>query len=275
MSIADSIRKGFGVAGKNLLVCLISLLVIFIGFIMLGILVAVAIISSNFPQITAGMTPQEVSALNWAQVNWALFIPLISVIMLMGGILISFTQGGILAFIRDCVKVGMSNLSNFFKSGAKYLLKVFSQYLIIGLIGLIFMILGIIFVALVGLAKIAPLAIAAGIIIQVLLVILMLYMVLILVYGQISLITGSSGAIKSLGEGRSFLNKNLGKTILLFMPFALIFVIFYVLGQGLTGVLLALPVLIQLVLNFVVSFLQIIVSVAMMASFMTFYLETK
>jgi len=272
MGIMNAIKKGFSAAGSNLLLCLVSVLFIFIGFIVLGILLAFAIVSGNFPQLNPGMTPQQIMALNWAQVNWVLFVPIFLVILFLAGMIISFAQAGILAFIRGCIKEGSSKISDFFKYGAKYLFKIFLQYICMGAIGLFFAILGIMLVGLIGLSNVIPLLTAAVIIFQILLIILMVYMVLILMYGQIAVVIKDSGAIKSLGEGLGVLNRNIGRSIALFIPFAAVFVIFSIAAQSMAGIILALPVFIQVALNFVVSFLQIIISVAMIAAFMEFYL---
>ena len=84
MGIFGSMKKGLEIAAKSLLLCLAALIVLFVGYIIVGFILGGTILASKFPPITPEMTQEQVRALNWAQVNWAVFVP---------GALIAFKMG--------------------------------------------------------------------------------------------------------------------------------------------------------------------------------------
>lgn len=273
MGISGFIKKGFGIVGKSALLCLVALAVLFVAFFILGIFIALAVAFSNFPQMTPNMTQQEIGALNWSQVNWGLFVPVFALFVLLAGLVMSFIQGGLVAYIKDCIKEGASKIGSFFGNGVKFLMGIFLQYLIMIAAGVALVIVGAIIMTLIGLTNVTPLVVAAAsVIFAVLALALLVYLAISLLYGQIALVTDNAKALKSLRKGIGFLNKNIGKSILMFIPFAIIFALFYAVGQGMAAAMPAMPVVVQLVLNFAVSFLQLLISVAMIASFMSCYM---
>jgi hypothetical protein len=274
MGIGSAIGKGFSMAAKCILICLTAMAVFFVAMFLIGILMGVAIVASNFPPITPMMTQAEINALNWSQVRWGLLIPLLAVIALLAGIIMSFVQGGLVSSVKDCVKTGSARIGDFFSSGLKFLGGILLQYITVIVTASVLLALGAVIVTAVGLSNVTPLIAVVTIVMTVLFIALLVYLALALLYGQLALVSGGGRSLKALGSGAGFLNTHVGKSLGIFIPFALIFLVLYLIGQGLAGAFAALPIAVQFVLNFIVSFVQLLISFSMMGSFASAYFES-
>ena len=274
MGIIAAVKKGFEIAGKSLLLCLIAMIILFVGYMIVGAILGGSILASKFPPITPDMTPQQINALNWSQVNWALFIPAALVAFILGFLLNSFTQGGIISTLRDCVKEGRERISAFFGYAAKYCIKMFIQILFILIVTIVVVILGLLVMTLVALINVKPVVIAIDAVIFMALLAALIYTAMVLVYGQINLIFDNSKAIKALGNAVKFVNKNLLKAFLLFLVAGIIYVVIYVGLRQLTFLTLGWPIVSQIIWNLATSYIYILISIFMVGSFITFYSAT-
>lgn len=275
MGIFESMKKGLAVAGKSLLLCLIAMIILFVGYILIGFLLGASIIGSKFPPITPDMTPEQLNGLNWGQVNWGLFIPSTIIVFILGFLLNSFTQGGIIATLKDCVTKGEEKVMSFFGSAAKYCLKLFTQLILVVAVTILSVIIALVAMSLVAATKIAVIVIVVDIAIFLILMALLIYIAMVLVYGQISLIFNDSKAIKALGDSMKFIKKNLLKSVILFILTGIIYVAFYLIIRGLTLITLGWPIVTQVIWNLVTSYIYILVSMFMVGSFITFYSASK
>ncbi len=273
MGIVGSMKKGLEIAAKSLLLCLIALIVLFVGYIIVGFILGGTILASKFPPITPEMTADQVRALNWSQVNWTVFVPGALLAFLLGFLLNSFTQGGIIATLRDCIKEGKEKISGFFGSAFKHCLPLLGQIILVVTVTVLAIIIALVVMSLIAATKIVPLVVVVDIIIFAVLLALLIYIAMILVYGQISLVLNNMGAIKSLGASIQFLKKNLLKAILLFLSAGLIYIVIYVVLQALTGLTAAWPVATKIIWSLVTSYVYIVVSIFMVGSFISFYLS--
>lgn len=275
MGIVGSMKKGLEIAAKSLLLCLVALIVLFVGYIIVGFILGGSIIASKFPPITPDMTPEQVKGLNWSAVNWAVFVPGALIAFLLGFLLNSFTQGGIIATLRDCIKEGKEKISGFFGSAAKYCLSLLWQIILIVVITVLIVIIALILMSLIAATKIVPLVVVVDVVIFAALLAILIYIAMMLVYGQITLVLNNTGAVKSLGASIKFLKKNLVKAALLFILTGLIYVVIYIVLQALTGLTAGWPGASRVIWSLVTSYVYIVVSVFMVGSFLSFYLAAE
>lgn len=250
MGVIEAIRKGFGIATKNL-----SLVLILFGFNLIWNLASIPLAARPgavpAPQVT-------VSALIFS----ALFI-LASI----------FVQGGSLGLVRDYIKEGRMKLGNFASYGLKYYLRLF------GLGAIIILVIGIVaLIASLIIAATAPLNNPAVTIIASIIAIILggagLYCVLLLVMAPYSLICEETSVIESMKRSIGVVRKAIGKVLLL-----LVLLILISLGIGfaigfLTGIItVAMPVGVgQVIIGIVNSIFNGYLGVVMMATFLAFYL---
>ena len=91
MGIAGAMKKGLEITTKSLLLCLVAIVVLFVGYMIVGFILGGTILTSKFPPITPEMTQEQMNALDWSQVKWAIFIPGAIIAFLLGFLLNSFT----------------------------------------------------------------------------------------------------------------------------------------------------------------------------------------
>jgi hypothetical protein len=275
MGIFGSMKKGMEIASKSLLMALAALIVLFVGYVIVGFVLGGTILASKFPPIAPDMTPDQIKNLNWSQVNWAMFIPGVIVAFILGFFLNSFTQGGIIASLRDCAKEGKEKILAFFGSGLKYCLPLFIQILLVVVVTVLVVAIGIILMTLVAAIGVVPLVIAIDVVVFLVLLALLIYIAMTLVYGQISLVLNNSGAIKSLGEATGFLKKRMLKALGLFILTGIIYYVIYIVFQLLTGLTSGWPVISRIVWSLATSYIYIFLSIFMLGSFISFYLAAK
>jgi len=275
MSIFGAMKKGLEIAAKSLMLCLVALVVLFVGYLIVGLVLGGSIMSSNFPPVTPDMSPEQVRALDWSKVNWGIFIPGAIIAFLLGFLLNSFTQGGIIASIRDHIKEGKSKVLSFFGSAVKYCLPLLLQILLIVAITVLVVIIALVIMGLVAAIKIVPIIIIIDAILFLALLAFLIYVAIVLVYGQISLVVNNSGAIKSLIQARAFLKKNMLKTVLLFLLSGLIYYVVYFALQLLTTLTGSWPAISRILWSLITSYIYIFASIFMVGSFITYYLATN
>jgi len=271
MGIIEATKKGLEASAKSLLLCLVVLIILFVGYIIIGSLLGVTMLGTKFPAITPDMTPQQLNALPWSQVNWAVFIPSVLIIFILGFMLNAFTQSGIVATLKDCITEGREKIASFFGYAVKYCLRLFLQIILVVLITAISVIIALLIMTLVGLTKVNLIVVPVSIIIFLALLASLIYIAMVLVYGQISLVFKNSKAVEALGEAIKFINKNLSKTVLLFVLTGIIYVAFYLVIRQLTVLTFRWPVISQVIWNLVTSYIYLLVSIFMLGSFIAFY----
>lgn len=275
MGIAGAMKKGLEITAKSLLMCLAAIIVLFVGYLVVGFILGGAILASKFPPILPDMTPEQMNALDWSGVKWGVFIPGAIVAFLLGFLLNSFTQGGIIASIRDCAKEGKEKIVAFFTSAVKYCIPLLSQILLVVAGTVAVVAIALVIMALVALIKVAAVVVIVDVVVFLALLALLIYIAMLLVYSQISLVLNNAGPIKSIGQARAFLKKNLPKAALLFIVTGLIYVVIYLVLQLLTALTAGWPVISKILWSLITSYVYILISVFMVGSFLTFYLAAE
>ncbi len=271
MGILGAMKKGLEIAGKSLLLCVVAMVILFVGYVIIGALLGTTILATKFPPITPEMTPQQINALNWAGVNWTLFIPSALVIFLMGFLLNSFTQGGIVATLKDCATEGKERIASFFGYAVKYCLRLFLQIVLIVIVTIISVTAALLVMTLIGALNVKALVIVLSAIIFFVLLVALIYIAMVLMYSQIYVIFNNSRAIEGLAGAIKFLGKNLIKATTLFVLTGLVYLVCYLVIRQLTMVTFRWPVVSQIIWNLAASYVYLIVSMFMLGSFVTFY----
>lgn len=248
MGIFDCVKKGFGVAAKN-----IGLVLVLIVFNLIWNLASIPLAQQATP------TPE---------------ITAIALILGVAFILISiFIQGGSMGLVRDYVKEGRMKLSDITRYGLKYYLRLLGMGL---LIILVIAVIGL--VAALVVAATVPLNNTAVTVTAAVLALTIggvgLYGIFLLILAPYALVCDELGVVESLKASIAKVRRSLLKVLLL-----LVVVILISLGIGfLVGFLagiatVALPVgAAQVVIGVVNSVFNGYLGVVMMAAFMAFYL---
>ncbi|MFA6142059.1 MAG: hypothetical protein WC738_02045 [Candidatus Omnitrophota bacterium] len=255
--ILEAIKKGFGVASKNL-----GLVLILFVFNLIG-----SIASMPFAvQPRQTPTPQmTVSALIFS----AIFI-LISI----------FFQGASLGLVRDYVKGGVAKLSSFMAYGVKYYLKLFCLgLLIILIIGVAALVAGLIVAATTPLNNAIITNIAVVIAVAIVAVVGLLYFIP-LTLSPYALVCGEMGVIAAMKNSLSVTKKPFSRVLTLLLLFVLLILI--ALGIGLVvGFLIGLLTAAipagagKIVMAVTTSIINGYLGLVMTGSFMVFYLGLK
>jgi len=256
-AILTAIKRGFGVAAKNL--GLVSILIVFnaIG----------SLVSMPFA-VQPGQTPTPQMTAS-ALIFSVIFI-LISI----------FFQGASLALVRDYVKSGAAKISSFVSYGAKYYLKLFGLgLLIILIIGVAALVAGLLVAATAPLNNAVVTNIAIGIAVVIVSIVGLLYFIP-LTLSPYSLICGESGVIAAMKDSLAVAKKPFSRVLWLLLLFALLILI--ALGIGLViGFMVGLLTAVmpaaagRIVMAIVTSVINGYLGVVMTGSFMIFYLGLK
>ena len=263
MSVVDAIKKGFGIASKNMLL----VLVLFV-FNLIWNMINVAFIPQGAIPVPgaapAAVTPPAISS----QVTVLVLIAT-SIFILVS----IFMQGGALGVVRDYVKEGRMKLSQFTSYGMRY----YPRLLGLGVLIILFVVIVALIAALI-VAVTAPLnnvivtAIAA--IIAIAIGLAGVYFILLLVMSPYSLVCDNVGIIESMKRSIGAAQKAFWRVLLLLVLLILIAVGIGFLIGILTGLLtVAIPVKAgQVVIGIVNSIFNGYFGIVIMAAFMTLYL---
>lgn len=261
MGILEAIKKGFGVASKNLAL----ILVLFIFNLIWNIVNITLLPAGALPTLrTAAAAPPAVSP----QVSLAVFA--FSLLFILVSI---FMQGGSLGVIRDYIKEGKTKLAQFASCGLKYYLRLLGLSILIILLVLITAVIAaLIIVAATPLNNVVVTVIAA--IIAVAIGLAGIYFVALFVLSPYSLICEEVGIIEAMKRSIRVVKKAFWRVVLLLLLLILIAVGIGVLLGILTGLLtLVIPAKAgQIVIGVVNSLFNGYFGIVMMAAFMAFYL---
>ena len=255
--ILEAIKKGFGIAAKNL-----GLVLILIVFNIIGSLI-------NMPfAIQPGQTPTPQMTAS-ALIFSVIFI-LISI----------FFQGASLGLIRDYVKSGVAKLASFASYGLKYYLRLLGLgLLIILIIGIAALVAGLIVAATTPLNNAIVTNIAIAVAVVIVTVIGFLYFIP-LTLSPYALICGELGVIAAMKNSLAITKKPFSRVLWLLLLFVLLILI--ALGIGLVigfvvGLLTAvIPAAAgRIIMAIVTSIINGYLGVVMTGSFMVFYLGLK
>ncbi|MDP3804237.1 MAG: hypothetical protein Q8Q87_01655 [Candidatus Omnitrophota bacterium] len=255
--ILEAIKKGFGVAAKNL-----GLVLILIVFNMIGSLVSMPF------AIQPGQTPTP-------QVTASALI--FSVVFILISI---FFQGASLGLIRDYVKGGIAKLGSFASYGIKYYLRLLSLgLLIILIIGIVALVAGLIVAATTPLNNAIVTNIAIAVAVAIVAVVGLLYFIP-LTLSPYALVCGELGVIAAMKSSLATAKKPFSRVLLLVLLFVLLILI--ALGIGLViGFLVGLLTAVmpaaagRIAMAIVTSIINGYLGVMMTGSFMVFYLGLK
>lgn len=261
MGILEAIKKGFGVASKNLMLILVLFVFNFIwNMINIAITPAGAVPPPGAGTATAPAVPPE-TALT-ALVFSILFI-LISI----------FMQGGSLGVVRDYIKEGKMKLPQFVSYGLKYYLRLLGLGLIIILLVLIIALIAALIVAATAPLNNAIVTVIASII-AIALGLAGIYFVILLVMSPYAVISDETSIIEAMKRSIRVVKKSFWKILLLLILLILIAIGIGVLLGIVAGILtVALPAKAgQTVIGAVSSLFNGYFGIVMMASFMAFYM---
>lgn len=262
MGIVDAIKKGFGVASKNL-----TLILVLFVFNLIWNMVNVAIMPAGavpVPGATPDTTPPAVAP------GVAIASLLASIVFILASI---FMQGGSLAVVRDYIKEGKMKLGSFASYGLKYYIRLLGLGILIVLIVVI-----IALIAALIIAATAPLNNMIATIIASIIAIAIglagIYLVLLLVMAPYSLVCDNTGVIEAIKKSMGVVKKNFMKVLLLLVLLVLIAIGIGVLIGIVTGIAtVAMPAKVgQIVIGIVNSLFNGYLGVVMMAAFMGYYL---
>ncbi|MDP3791440.1 MAG: hypothetical protein Q8R38_05315 [Candidatus Omnitrophota bacterium] len=262
MGVVDAIKKGFGVASKNLL--LISVLFV---FNLIWNMVNIALMPAGAIS-TPGAAPAATTPL--AIPPEAAIISLIaSMVFILASI---FMQGGSLGLVKDYIKEGKMKLGGFASYGLKYYLRLLGLgILILLLVVIVALIATLIIAATAPLNNVVATVVAAIIAIAIGLV--GIYFVILLVMAPYSLVCDDTGVIAAMKKSMSVVRKSFWKVLLLLISLVLIAIGIGVLIGIVTGLLtVAMPAKAgQVIIGIVNSLFNGYFGVVMMAAFMAYY----
>lgn len=262
MGILEAIKKGFGIASKNMLL----VLVLFI-FNLIWNLANIAILPAGVlptPGAAAATPPAVPPQVALATLLFSALFILISI----------FMQGGSLGLVRDYIKEGKTKLSKFVSYGFKYYLRLLGLGLLIILVVLIVaMIAALIIIATAPLNNMVVTVIAS--IIAAVIGLAGIYFVILLVMSPYALICEEVGVIEAMKKSLRLVKKTFWKVLLLLILLILIAIGIGVLLGMLTGLLtVAIPQKAgQMVIGVINSIFNGYFGIVMMAAFMAFYLS--
>lgn len=263
MRIVDVIKKGFGIASKNMpLILILFIFNLIWNMVNIAILPQGAVPTPGTTPITA--TPQAIPPQN------AVAVLIASIIFILVSI---FMQGGSLGVIRDYIKEGRMKLGSFASYGLKYYLRLIGLgIIIILLVVIIALIAALIIAATSPLNNIVATVIAS--IIAIVIGLVGIYFVLLLVMSPYSLICDDVGIIESMKRSMAVVRKAFWRILLLLVLLILIAVGIGVLIGIITGLLtVAIPAKAgQIIIGIVNSVFNGYLGVVMMAAFMVYYL---
>ena len=257
----EAIKKGFGVASKNM-----ALVLVLFVFNLVWNMINIAIIPAGAmpaPGANAGTAPVIPPETALMTLVFSILFVLVSI----------FMQGGSLGLVRDYIKEGKAKLGAFASYGLKYYLRLLGLGLIVILLVLIVAVIAALIVA-----ATAPLnnviATVIASIIAIAIGLVGIYFVILLVMSPYTMVSDEIGVIEAMKRSMRVVKKSFGKILLLLVLLVLIAIGIGVLLGVATGLLtVALPLKIgQMVIGVVNSLFNGYFGIVMMASFMALYL---
>ncbi len=261
MGMLEAIKKGFGVASKNM-----ALVLVLFVFNLVWNMINIAIIPAGAmpaPGANAGTAPVIPPETALMTLVFSILFVLVSI----------FMQGGSLGLVRDYIKEGKAKLGAFASYGLKYYLRLLGLGLIVILLVLIVAVIAALIVA-----ATAPLnnviATVIASIIAIAIGLVGIYFVILLVMSPYTMVSDEIGVIEAMKRSMRVVKKSFGKILLLLVLLVLIAIGIGVLLGVATGLLtVALPLKIgQMVIGVVNSLFNGYFGIVMMASFMALYL---
>ena len=262
MGIMEAIKKGFGVASKNMLLVLILFI-----FNLIWNIINIAIIPASalpapgtLPTATPPALPPEVV---FATLGFSVLFILVSI----------FMQGGSMGVVRDYIKEGKMKLNSFAGYGLKYYLRLLGLGAIIVLLVLIIAIIAaLIIAATVPLNNVIATVIAA--IVAITIGLIGIYFVILLTMSPYALVCAEAGVIESMKKSMKTVKSAFGKVLFLLVLLVLIAIGIGVLLGIVTGLLtVALPPKVgQMIIGVVNSLFNGYFGIVMIAAFMALYL---
>jgi len=261
MGMLEAIKKGFGVASKNL----VLVFVLFI-FNLIWNMVNIAIMPGGTvpaPGVDASQAPAVSPQVALTTLVFSILFILISI----------FMQGGSLGVVRDYIKEGKMKLSQFASYGSKYYLRLLGLGIIIILFVLIIAAIAALIVA-----ATAPLnnviATVIASIVAIAIGLVGIYFIILLVMAPYTMVSDEIGVIEAMKRSMRVVKKSFGKILLLLALLILIAIgIGVLLGLATGLVALALPPKVgQMIVGVVNSLFNGYFGIVMMASFMALYM---
>jgi hypothetical protein len=259
MGMLEAIKKGFGVASKNLVLILILFVFNLIWNTVNALIVPQGAAPAAGANAAAEIAPEA-----------ALTTLIFGVIFVFAGI---FMQGGSLGLVRDYIKEGKMKLSQFASYGLKYYVRLLGLGLII-----IFLVLAVALIAALIVAATAPInnvvATAIASVIAIAIGLVGVYFVILFVMSPYTMVSDEIGIIEAMKKSMRVVKKSFWKILALLVLLVLIAIGIGVLLGIVTGLIaVALPPMIgQLIVAVVSSLFNGYFGMVMMASFMALYL---
>jgi hypothetical protein len=260
MGMLEAIKKGFGVASKNLVLVIVLFVFNLIwNMVNIAIMPAGTIPAPGADAATAPAIPPQAAL---ATLAFSILFILVSI----------FMQGGSLGVVRDYIKEGKMKLSQFASYGLKYYLRLLGLGLIIILLVLIAAVIAALIVA-----ATAPLnnviATVIASIIAIAIGLVGIYFVILLVMSPYTMVSDEIGVIESMKRSMRVVKKSFWKMLLLILLILIAIGIGVLLGI-VTGLLtVALPPKVgQMFIGVVNSLFNGYFGIVMMASFMALYM---
>ena len=261
MGMLEAIKKGFGIASKNLVLILVLFVFNLVwNIVNIAIMPASAVPAPGADAAAAPVVPPET----------ALATLVLSILFILVSI---FMQGGSLGVVRDYIKEGKMKLAQFASYGLKYYLRLFG----LGLIIILFVLIVAVIAALI-VAATAPLNNAVATVIASIIAIAVglvgIYFVILLVMSPYAMVTDETGIIEAMKRSMRVVKKSFMKVLLLLVLLILIAIGIGVLLGVVTGLLtVALPPKVgQVIIGVVNSLFNGYFGIVMMASFMALYM---
>lgn len=261
MGILEAIKKGFGVASKNLaLVFVLFLFNLVWNMINIAVMPAGAMTAPGAGTATPAAVPPETVLTTLA----------LSILFVLVSI---FMQGGSLGAVRDYIKEGKMKLSQFASYGLKYYLRLLG----LGFIIILFVLLVAVIAALI-VAATAPLNNVIATVVASVIAILIgsagIYFVILLVMSPYTMVSDEIGVIDAMKRSMRVVKKSFWKILLLLALLVLIAIgIGVLLGIAIGLLTVVLPTKVgQMIIGVVNSLFNGYFGIVMMSSFMVLYM---
>jgi hypothetical protein len=261
MGMLEAIKKGFGVASKNLMLVVVLFIFNLIwNMISLAFMPAGTVAAPGTGAAADATLPPE------AVLPTLLF----SILFILVSI---FMQGGSLGVVRDYIKEGKMKLSQFASYGLKYYLRLLGLGIIVTLLVIVVALIAALIVA-----ATAPLnnviATVIASIVAIAIGLVGIYFVILLVMSPYTMISDEIGVIEAMKKSMRVVKKSFWKILLLLILLILIAIGIGVLIGVVTGLMtMALPTKVgQIIIGVVNSLFNGYFGIVMMASFMALYL---
>lgn len=249
MGVIEAIKKGFGIATKNMLL----VLVLFIFNLIWNL--------ASIPFMQQAGTPEAPQ-----------FTPAMLILSVLFILISIFIQGGSIGLIRDFVKENKIKLGNFLSYGLKYYLRLFGLgLLIVLLIAIVALIATLIIIATTPLNNTAITVIAA--IAAIIIGGIGLYYVLLLVMSPYTIVCNELGVIEAMKKSIAMVRRSLGKVVLLLLALVLISIgLGFIIGFATGLVTIAIPAVAgQILIGVINSAFNGYLGIVMIGSFIMFY----